>query len=168
MSPRISPFFLVAGVIALDQATKILLRRALPYEQTVAIIPGFFNLVHAENPGVAFSMFANAAGPLRLIALLSISSIAVLFIAYLLASGAVAHDRVFRSALALILGGAAGNLIDRVRFQTVTDFIEVYAGNHYFPAFNAADSAITIGAALLVIGMWRTRPGAVKSTHHAS
>jgi signal peptidase II len=90
----------------------------------------------------------------------------VVFLVYLLLTGAVAGNTLLRTALSLILGGAFGNLVDRAIFQTVTDFIEVYAGSHYFPAFNVADSCITVGAGLLFIDMWRSRrPRQVDSGH---
>jgi len=79
------------------------------------------------------------------------------FIATLLLRGGGGQHWLIRGGLALVLGGALGNLYDRAAYGTVTDFIEVYAGVHYFPAFNVADSAISVGAALLILDMWRTR-----------
>jgi signal peptidase II len=166
MTAKIYSFLIAACAVILDQASKVALRASVPDGRVIEVIPGFFNIVHAENPGVAFSMFADTTGMWRDIVLLGISSIAVVFLVYLLLTGALAGNTLLRTALSLILGGAFGNLVDRAIFQTVTDFIEVYAGSHYFPAFNVADSCITVGAGLLFIDMWRSRrPRQVDSGH---
>lgn len=168
MASKAGAFLIALAAAAVDQITKMLIRGSVPEFQTIPIIPGFFNIVHAENPGVAFSMFANAGGVWRNIVLTGVSSIAVIFLVYLLASGAAAQSGVLRVALSLILGGAFGNLVDRALRGTVTDFIEVYAGSHYFPAFNAADSCITIGAVLLFLDMWRSRGKEPLNSRNAS
>lgn len=166
MTAKINSFLIAGAAVVLDQVTKAMLRASVPMDQTIPVIPGCFNIVHAENPGVAFSMLADASGAWRNIVLLGVSSVAVIFLIYLLLTGVAAGNTLLRTALALILGGAFGNLVDRALFQTVTDFIEVYAGGHFFPAFNVADSCITVGAALLFLDMWRSRrPQQVNSDH---
>ncbi len=132
-----------------------------PYE-SVRVVPGLFNLVHAENPGIAFSFLAGETGPWRNVLLIALSSTAVVFLVWLLASNP-STGAVQRSALALILAGALGNLQDRVRLGAVTDFLEVHWGPHYFPAFNVADSCITVGACLLLVDLWRARAAQTES-----
>ncbi len=119
------------------------------------MIPGLFNIVHTENPGIAFGMLANAY---RRLARRSAHRIfrgrAGRDFRHASAPRAASATRVLRIALGFILGGAFGNLYDRIVNGTVTDFVEVHAGQHYFPAFNVADSAITVGACLLLLDMW--------------
>jgi signal peptidase II len=166
MTARAYAFLIAAAAVVLDQATKVLLRGSVSLGQTITVIPGCFNIVHAENPGVAFSLLADSTGAWRNVVLLGVSSIAVVFLVYLLLTGAASGNALLRTALALILGGAFGNLVDRALFQTVTDFVEVYAGSYFFPAFNVADSCITVGAALLFLDMWRSRrPRQVNPDH---
>ena len=114
------------------------------------MIPGFFNIVHTENAGAAFSLLPEAPGWRRLFLIGARRSAAVLLIAVLLwrdGTRARGQPHAMRLGLALILGGALGNLYDRVVHGTVTDFLELYIGSFRWPAFNVADSAITIGAA---------------------
>jgi signal peptidase II len=102
-------------------------------------------------------MLANASGPWRDVLLIGFSAAVLIAISVMLLRPASLHDAVLRAALGFILGGAFGNLYDRIINSTVTDFVEVHAGQHYFPAFNVADSAITIGAGLLLLDMWRAK-----------
>ena len=120
------------------------------------IIPGMFNIVHTENPGIAFGMLANLANPWRDSFLIGLSLLVLSIIsAFLLRAGG--QGMLLRLGLALVMGGALGNLFDRIVYGTVTDFVEVHMGEHYFPAFNVADSAITVGACLLLLDMWYSR-----------
>ena len=140
--------------------TKGMIKAHLSAWDTLTVIPKFFNIVHAENPGVAFGFLAEASGAWRNILLIGLSVIVLVFISTLLwrpLQNGIAQSWMVRIGLALVLGGALGNLYDRVVHGTVTDFVEVYAGNHYFPAFNVADSSITVGAGLLLLDMWRSR-----------
>lgn len=163
MGRRLYPFFVAAGVFVLDRITKDLIRTHLSPWDTLTVIPGFFNIVHTENPGIAFGMLAGAPGFWRDLFLIGFSLSVLIFIsAILLRPGRIAgHSPLLRAGLGLILGGAFGNLYDRIVNKTVTDFIEVHAtisgSPYYFPAFNVADSAITVGACLLLLDMWRTR-----------
>jgi signal peptidase II len=160
MKYRLSPFLIAAAVFLLDRITKIIIKAELSTFDTVRIIPGFFNIVHTENAGVAFGLFADSAGPLRAVILIGLSAAVLALVTTVLLKPLKAGEHanwLMRIALSLVLGGALGNLYDRIVHGTVTDFVEVYADTHYFPAFNVADSCITIGAVLLIIDMLRTR-----------
>src|SRR5579872_7468334 len=136
MPSRLFPFSIAATVFLLDRLTKWIVRHNIDSQQTLSVIPGCFNIVHAENPGVAFGLLADATGAWRNFFLIGLSASVLVFITVLLwrPVKASAPDLLLRIGLACILGGALGNLYDRVVNGTVTDFVEVYAGNHYFPA----------------------------------
>jgi len=134
-------------VITFDQITKILADQYLHFHQPVEIIP-MFNFTLMYNEGAAFSFLANAGGWQRWF-FLSLTSIVSLFI-FLWIRKLKSHQVLQYSALALILGGAIGNLIDRSIYGHVIDFLDVYYQQHHWPAFNIADSAITVGAILLI------------------
>ena len=157
---RFIPFLIATAVFGLDRITKGIIKEHLSAWDTLTVIPRFFNIVHAENPGVAFGFLADVSGAWRNIVLIGLSVVVLVFISTLLWrpwQSSIAQSWLVRVGLALVLGGALGNLYDRVANGTVTDFVEVYAGNHYFPAFNVADSSITVGAGLLLLDMWRSR-----------
>ena len=157
MGQRFFPFLLAAGVVLLDRATKWLIQSRLSAWDTLSVIPGYLNIVHSENPGIAFGLLANNSGAWRDIFLIGFSfSVLVGITIMLLKPGAIAlHSALLRTGLGFVLGGAFGNLYDRVVRGTVTDFLEVHTGQHFFPDFNVADSAITVGACLLLLDMWR-------------
>ncbi len=150
---------LSAIVIVLDQLTKSWVTSAFRLDDSVTVT-SFFNLVLAYNTGAAFSFLAGAGGWQRVF-FIAIAVIASVVIIYWL--GKPQNHRLMNMALALILGGAIGNVIDRVRLGHVVDFIQVHAAGYYFPAFNVADSAITIGAALLFWDSFR-KPTLANST----
>jgi signal peptidase II len=154
MRQRVFPFLLAALVVLLDRLTKGVIKTHISAYDTITVIPGLFNIVHTENPGIAFGMLANATGPWRDILLIGFSAVVLIAISAMLLRPGSQRDSILRTALAFILGGAFGNLYDRIVNGTVTDFVEVHAGQHYFPAFNVADSAITVGACLLLLDMW--------------
>ena len=162
MKERLWSAGLIACVIAFDRVTKIYVREHyMPWDVT-RVIPGFFDIVHAENPGAAFGMLADSTAPWRSLLLVGISLVVMAAIGWMLwkPSGGARYSATMRAGLSLIFAGAAGNLWDRLFRGTVTDFLELYHRNYQFPAFNAADSAITIGAVLLLIDMWFGRkPG---------
>ena len=140
----------IAGVIILlDQFTKGLILRFLPFHHTIPVIKGFFNITHIHNPGGAFGLMANLSPTLRSIIFLFISSLAVGLIFYFY-NKTPAKYTWLAAAFALIFGGAIGNLIDRIRFGMVIDFLDFYIGNLHWPAFNIADSAITIGIGIFL------------------
>jgi signal peptidase II len=150
------PWFLVSCAIVLaDQFTKwIVLGRFAPGERLE--VTAFFNLVLAFNKGAAFSFLAGAGGwqtPL----LVAFALAAAVLVSVLLVRSP--GRGLFRAGLALILGGAVGNVIDRLRFGHVVDFLDLHAGGWHWPAFNVADSAITLGAALLILDGFRHHEG---------
>jgi signal peptidase II len=135
----------VAGlVVVADQITKALVTKYLPLHKNIAVIDGIFDITHILNPGGAFGLMADMSVVVRTIVFLFISSLAVGLILYFYIK--TPREYVFlASAFALIFGGAIGNLIDRVRFGAVVDFLDFYLGKYHWPAFNIADSAITVG-----------------------
>lgn len=147
--------FLSVAVIVLDQWTKWMVEAHLPHHAAHPVIPGFLNLTHVRNTGVAFGLFASegvgdGSWLLTLLGLAALSAVGVYF------WYAPAGDRLLLVALALVVGGAIGNLIDRVSSGAVTDFIDVYVGLHHWPSFNVADSAISIGIVLMAIDSFRS------------
>lgn len=146
------PIALATVIFALDQWTKWLIKVRLPMDRGgMAVIPGFFNIVHEENPGIAFGLLSDSTAEWRGAILICVSTLVLGYIAILLWRSRTRAAIGLRLALALILAGALGNLYDRVAHGTVTDFIEVHSGRHYFPVFNVADSSISAGGTLLVL-----------------
>ena len=141
----------IAGlVIILDQLTKYLVIKNFFLHESVKVIPGFFSLTYVRNPGAAFGILAGAHGAWRTVFFITVSLVALAVIITLVRK---THDRLPLVAFALIGGGAVGNLIDRVRSGEVVDFIEWYYRSYHWPAFNIADSAISVGVALLAVDM---------------
>ena len=136
-------------VVLLDHATKYAIHYWTAEDWTHTVIPGFFDLVHRHNRGVAFSMFASVDSPWLAGALIVFALTAISLMTWMLGT-AHAGGKVARTGLALILGGAAGNVLDRMLRGSVLDFADFYWGAAHFPAFNVADSAITIGATLVI------------------
>ena len=134
-------------VVLLDQLTKTLITRTFQLNDVRTITP-FFDLVRAHNTGAAFSFLAGASGWQRWF-FIGLGGVAAVFIVWLLARHR--DQRLFCWALALVLGGAVGNVLDRILHGHVVDFIQVHWAGAYFPSFNVADSAISIGAALLIL-----------------
>lgn len=145
--------YLVAavGVFLLDQSTKAWARKSLRFGDDVTVIPSFLNFIYAENTGVAFSQFNNGGefGRWILSALAALASLAVLYYFWRTPK---TEDRVL-GACALLFAGIVGNLTDRVRLGYVIDFIDVQFGSWHYPTFNVADSAICIGAGLLILDL---------------
>ena len=151
-TPRLLPWLMVAAIIVLaDQLTKFWIVNWLQTGQAVYLC-AFFNLVLAYNKGAAFSFLASAGGWQRYF-FTALSLAAIVFILYFMRCHA--GQRLFCCALTFILGGAIGNLIDRVLYGQVTDFLDFHIGTWHWPAFNIADSAITIGAILFVLDEFR-------------
>ena len=140
------------SVIILDQCTKYLIIKSFALHQSLDLIEHYLTIVHIRNKGIAFGLLAEQGGGTRTIFLIITSLFAIAFIFYLLSS---LKDRQTYATvtLALILGGAIGNLIDRIRWGEVVDFIYVHWYQYYWPAFNYADSAISVGLVLLLIGI---------------
>jgi signal peptidase II len=141
----------VAGLVVLcDQVSKALILKKLPLHHNIAVIAGLFDIVHVHNPGGAFGLMAGMGSGLRTVVFLLISSLAVGLILYFYLKTPPTH-RLLAIGFALIFGGAIGNLIDRLRFGIVVDFIDVYIGTYHWPAFNVADSAITVGIFIFLL-----------------
>ena len=157
MNVRLRAGVLIAGVVALDRVTKLYIRAHVSGVDVYPVIPRFFNIVHTENPGAAFGMFSDSPTEWRGILLVGISAAVMTILGMMLWRMAATQSRVTTIGLALVFGGALGNLVDRLLRGTVTDFVQLFFGSYEFPSFNVADSAITIGAGLLVIDLWRSR-----------
>lgn len=147
---RMPEVWIAATIVVLDQATKVLVKSQLPLHESVTVIPGFFDLTHVRNTGAAFGMlnnmdFAYKPAVMVIVALVALGAVA----SYALTLPAA--QRIARYGLALILGGAVGNLIDRATMGFVVDFVDVYWRGVHFWAFNVADSAITVGVALMLL-----------------
>ncbi len=140
---------LISGLLVVaDQGTKALVQHTMTLHDSIPLLPSL-SLTYTRNPGAAFSLFADTNATFRFWFFTLISVVALAMVIAFLRR--VAHgDWWTLTALALILGGALGNLIDRVRFGEVVDFIDVYVGTHHWPVFNLADSGITVGMVMLL------------------
>lgn len=136
-----------ATVAVLDQATKAVVTATLALHESIRVIPGLFSIVYVRNPGFAFGMGSDGGAAITVF-LIGVTLAALVVIGILIRQ---AEDRLTVFALSLIAGGACGNLIDRVRFGEVVDFLDLYLGSYHWPAFNVADSAITVGVVLSIV-----------------
>jgi signal peptidase II len=153
---RLRWVWLSLAIVFLDRLTKALIETETTESWRHEVIRNFLYLVHSRNPGIAFSIFAGSASPvLRIILIIGAVAI-ILVIAWLLVAGKNLSS-LNAAGLALLLGGATGNVTDRILHGSVTDFLEVFLGTYRWPAFNIADSAITIGAILLIFDVLFTR-----------
>ena len=150
--PRRLEIWLPLLIVATDQLTKALVRRTLPLHDSVPVVPGFVDFTHVQNTGAAFG-FLNAADlPFKTLAIAVVATVALVGVG--LYSATLARQQLAaRIGLALIIGGAAGNLLDRVLVGSVVDFVDVYWRSYHFWAFNVADSAITVGVAIMILDM---------------
>jgi signal peptidase II len=158
-TPRQFQLWIAAAIVALNQATKALVRGRLELHESITVIPGFFDLTRVHNTGAAYG-FLNAvdfpfkAGVFALIAVAALIGLVVY-------SGTLeSWQKLTRLGLSLVIGGAAGNLIDRVTAGYVLDFVDLYRGDWHFWAFNVADAAISVGVALMILellGLGRPR-----------
>jgi signal peptidase II len=153
---RLKAYGAAAVVFLIDRLTKWLIETHVSFVDTFRVIPGFFDIVHSQNRGVAFGIFSDSSSEWRTLLLVLFSIAAVLVVAWILWS-ADRLDRFSLAGFALILGGAAGNVFDRIVWGRVTDFLEFYVGDYHWPTFNMADSAIVIGSALLLIDLLRPK-----------
>jgi signal peptidase II len=152
----LTPYALASLVFALDRITKRIIESRMSVFDTYTVIPGFFDIVHARNRGAAFSMFADSTSPWRPFFLIGLSLAALILVAGILRK-ASNLDKPTAIGLSLILGGALGNVFDRIVSGAVTDFLDFYVGNLHWPAFNVADSAIVIGSGLLLLSLLRPK-----------
>lgn len=145
---------IIVVVLLADQATKHLIEHYTTGDYFRVLIPGVLNLINTHNPGVAFSMFADAHSPAVRFFLVLFSLAVIVFLFWLLAAER-AGGRMGQIGMALILGGAVGNVLDRLTQRGVTDFIDLHIGQYHWPTFNVADSAIVIGAAMVLLELFR-------------
>ena len=140
--------------MGLDQISKMYVSSVMSLHTSYPVIDGFFNITCVRNPGAAFGFLADAAPMFRSLFLIIVSAAAIVMILWFLAKNKSA-GMLLTFALSLILGGAVGNLLDRIRFGSVVDFLDFYIASWHWPAFNVADSAISVGAVLLIVEMLR-------------
>ncbi|PYR44280.1 MAG: signal peptidase II [Acidobacteria bacterium] len=150
--PRWLEVWLPMVIVAADQGTKALIRATLPLHSSRTIVPGLVDFTHVLNSGAAFGFLNGVDFPFKTVVIAVIATAALIGVGMYAASLAH-HQLIARLGLALIIGGAAGNLIDRVVAGSVVDFVDVYWGLHHFWAFNVADSAISIGVAIMILDM---------------
>ena len=144
--------WLPLAIVIVDQLTKAMVRATLPIHDSVTIVPGFMDFTHVRNTGAAFGILNYAEFPFKTVVIAMIATAALVGVGMYAASLAH-HQLVARLGLALIIGGAAGNLLDRIVAGSVVDFVDVYWQTHHFWAFNVADSAISIGVAIMILDM---------------
>jgi signal peptidase II len=144
--------WIIGTVVLLDQASKAAIRQYLPLYEKVHVIPGLLDFTHVQNTGAAFGILNAADFPFKGVVMTIVATVALIAIA-LYSAQLAAHERIARTGLALILGGAIGNLVDRAVAGYVVDFIDVYWGVLHFWAFNVADASITAGAVLVIVEM---------------
>jgi signal peptidase II len=147
---RAPEIWLSAIIVVADQVTKALVKAKLPLYDSVNVIPGMLDITHATNTGAAFGILNGVEFPYKAVVMVLVALIALAAVG-LYALSLPAEQRVARAGLALILGGACGNLIDRAVAGRVLDFVDVYWRDYHFWAFNVADSAITVGVALMLL-----------------
>ena len=149
-------------VVGLDQISKMYVSSVMSLHASHPVIDGFFNITYVRNPGAAFGFLSNAAPMFRSLFLIVVSAAAIVMILWFLAKNKSAA-MLLTTALSLILGGAVGNLLDRIRFGNVVDFLDFYIASWHWPAFNVADSAISVGAVLLIVEMFvRKKSGSLR------
>jgi signal peptidase II len=154
--PRVSrrhlEIWLPIAIVALDQMTKAAIRAKLPLYASTTIIPGFMDFTHVPNSGTAFGLLQGVDFPFKTTLIAMVAATAMISVGVYAASLA-RHQLIARIGLALIIGGAAGNLIDRVIMGSVVDFVDVYWRTYHFWVFNVADSAISIGVTVMILDM---------------
>lgn len=151
-------------IVVLDQITKAIVRAWLPLHDSATIIPGFLDFTHIRNTGAAFGFLDAVNFPGKTVVISLIATAALVGIG--MYSAALSSHQLFaRTGLALVIGGAAGNLIDRIFMGSVVDFVDAYFGTWHFWTFNVADSAITVGVIIMILDM--LRPGMQTAREHA-
>lgn len=139
-------------IVVLDQAAKAAVRSAFAQHENVTVIPGFFDLTRVHNFGAAFGLMNTAGFPFKDVVLAIVAAVALAGLA-IYGATLPADQRLARAGLALIVGGAAGNLIDRIASGYVVDFVDLYWRGWHFWAFNVADAAITVGVSLMILDL---------------
>ena len=153
---RFKAFGAAAVVFALDRFTKWIIETRVSSYDSYPVIPGFFDIVRSQNRGVAFGLFNNSTSEWRTL-LLVLASVAAVGLVSVMLWNSQRLDRLGVSGLALILGGAAGNVFDRIVWGQVTDFLDFYIGSYHWYTFNLGDSAIVIGSGLLLLHLFRPK-----------
>jgi signal peptidase II len=141
-------------LFGMDRATKTLVVRRLPLHESVPVVDGFFHLTHVANTGALFGLLAGVASPLRALIFITVPLLAIALI-LLFQFRSEAGDVLTQMGLSLILGGALGNLFDRIRYGHVVDFLDFSVAGYHWPAFNVADSCICLGVFTLVLDLYR-------------
>ena len=152
MPPRRLEIWVPILIVMLDQLTKAIVRFTLPLSSSVTVIPGLMDFTHVLNTGAAFGILNASNFPFKTV-LIGLIAVGALVGVGMYAASLARHEIMARVGLALIIGGAAGNLVDRVVVGSVVDFVDVYWRTHHFWAFNVADSTITVGAAVMILDM---------------
>ena len=147
---------IVTGVMILDQWTKATVAQRMELHESIPVIDHLFNLTYVRNPGAAFGFLADRGSHLRFVFFAVTSTVALALLFYFFVTSRTG-DRIAQAGFALVLGGAVGNLFDRMRFGAVVDFLDFYLGQYHWPAFNIADSAITVGIGLLILHGFKGR-----------
>jgi signal peptidase II len=155
-TPRRLEVWLPIAIVVLDQITKALVRSMVPLSSSVEVVPGLVNFTHVQNTGAAFGFLNASDFPFKTIAIAVIALGAIVWVG-VYAAGLPREQWVARLGLAFIMGGAAGNLIDRVLIGSVVDFVDVYWRTYHFWAFNVADSAISVGVGIMILDMLGVR-----------
>ena len=150
--PRRLEIWLPLVIVVLDQLTKAIVRSTVPLHSSVTVVPGLVDFTHVQNSGAAFGILNVTEFPFKT-ALIAVIATTALIGVGIYAASLAHHQIVARTGLALIIGGAAGNLLDRVVAGSVVDFVDVYWRTYHFWAFNFADSAITVGVAIMILDM---------------
>jgi signal peptidase II len=158
LNKRVIFFLTVAAVVVLDQATKAYIAATMVLHESLTIVQGVVNITHIRNPGAAFGFLAQASPGFRSFFFIAVTLLAIALIVYYIMTSRT-EERWLVFGLSLILGGAAGNLVDRIRFGEVIDFIDVYLRTAHWPAFNVADSAISLGALIMLFDMMKRKKG---------
>ncbi len=156
LSPRALAITIAGAVFILDRVTKMWIEAKVSLYDTIEVIPGVFNIVHTQNRGAAFGMLSTASEPVRLTVLVGIAGVILGLVGWMLwqaTKPGAAGSPLNRVSLALVLGGAVGNLYDRILVGSVTDFLQIFLGSYEWPSFNVADSAISVGATLMAIDL---------------
>ena len=153
-------FVISSVLIVIDQYTKFMVTLHIPINYSIKIVEGFFSLTHIRNSGVAFGIFSDQNSQLKPYLLIFVSIIAIIAILVIFHQTGK-NKKIVQTGLVLVFSGAIGNLIDRVLHKEVIDFIDVFIDNQHWPAFNVADSCITIGVmfmiAVLLVGGWPSK-----------
>jgi signal peptidase II len=147
-------FTIILAIIAVDQASKWLVAKYVPLESTRTLVKGFFRIWHVRNSGAIWGFF-NSHGSKWVPVVITVLAIAALLIVGYFFLRSPKSSRLELTAYAFIMGGALGNIIDRLRLGFVVDFLDAYVKSNHWPTFNCADSCITIGVLLLAASLWR-------------